>query len=283
MGVIDAHHHFWRVDRQPQAWRTGDHDAIARDFEPADLAGELAAAGVRGTVLVQSVDLPEENDRLLAYAHRTPYVRGVVAWAPLHDAERARRVLAGLYGRAPVCGVRCLIGRDDAGWLTAPDTLALFQELAAHGLTWDVVPVTAAQTRQVRAVAAAVPELRIVVDHLARPPLDGGAWRPWADRITALAGLPNTAVKLSVGIDVLTSLAGWSGEALLRPVGHALACFGAERAMLASNWPVVTLRRSYRGAWADLDGAVARAVAGCPAALVAVRGQSAARWYGLPS
>ena len=71
MTVIDAHHHFWRVAAQDQPWRDDSlHGAIARDYGPADLETEIAAAGVQGTVLIQSVDEPAENDRLVAYLPR---------------------------------------------------------------------------------------------------------------------------------------------------------------------------------------------------------------------
>lgn len=88
MITIDAHQHFWRTALQEQAWRNADHAALERDFLPEDLAPELAAAGVDGTVLLQSVDEHAENVRLAEYA-KEPTVAGVVAWIPIIKPKEA--------------------------------------------------------------------------------------------------------------------------------------------------------------------------------------------------
>jgi L-fuconolactonase len=240
--IVDAHQHY------------GPDTPVAGSFEPADLHGELRAAGIDATVLVQAADTAAENARLAAYAAATPTVAGVVAWLgePLPAAV----------------GVRRLVGREPLDWLDP----AHFAQLAERGLAWDIVAVTAEQVRAVCALADAVPGLRIVVDHLARPPLEGGRWEPWEDRVRELARRPNVAMKVSVGIDAL-QVWEWDARALARPVAHALDCFGPERLMLASNWPVVLLRASYARAWGDL----ALACGEDPRIL----GATAVRWYGL--
>ena len=253
--VIDAHHHYWGA-------ATAVHPGLARDYGPEDLRPLLHEAGIDATVLVEAEDSAQENRRLAAYAAATPTVAGVVAYAPLRKPD--------LDAIGDAVGVRCLVGEDplelDAG---------VFAELAARGLTWDIVSVTREQVDAVGALADAVPELRIVVDHLAAPPLAGGAWAPWIDALRALAARPNVALKLSVGIAVLTRMGSWDAGAVATAVGHALEHFGPERAMLASNWPVVLLRRGYADAWRDLRAAVP------PEARDAVLGGTAARWYGI--
>ncbi|TCO28405.1 L-fuconolactonase [Kribbella steppae] len=275
MTVIDAHHHFWRVDAQDQPWRDERHGAIARDYSPDDLATELAAAGVDQTVLVQSVDEPAENDRLRGYAAEAPYVGAVVGWLPLADpaAARAEWERSG----SGFNGVRCLVGRDPLEWLNKPDSVELFTELAAAGVSWDVVPVTAQQTDAVIALATAVPELRIVVDHLGRPPIDTGGWEPWGSQLGRLAECPRLGLKVSLGIDLLTTLPAWPQD-LDRYLTWAVQCFGANRLMLASNWPVVLLRASYDDAWSALRSAVERAVPSGDE-LAAVLGGTAANYY----
>ena len=248
---VDAHQHFWRVADQDQPWRTAHHAAIARDFTPEDLVAAAAPVGVTHTVLVESVDEPAENDRLAAFATH-PMVAGVVAWAPLSEPERARVELARLQ-LDRLSGVRCLVGRDPLDWLAEPDVLALMRELADRGVAWDVVPITGEQTQAVLALARAVPELRIVVDHLGRPPVEVGGWQPWAAQLRDLSGCPNVAVKLSVGLDVLTAWPQWSPAELRPYVGWLADCFGPQRLMLASNWPVVTLRSTYAQTWSDLE------------------------------
>jgi L-fuconolactonase len=271
--IVDAHHHFWQVAAQAQPWRDDRHDAIARDYTPEDLATELTAAGVDRTVLIQSVDEPAENNRLLQYAE-APYVGAVVGWLPLSDSKAARQEIERIGGLDKFSGVRCLVGRDPLEWLA--DSVDLFRELADAGVAWDVVPVTAAQTKAVLGLADAVPELRIAVDHLGRPPVDSGGWEPWAGLVRELAGCPRVGMKVSLGIDLLTELDAWPD--IRRCLAWVVECFGADRLMVASNWPVVLLRASYGQAWTNLRAALEEVVQDQDG-LAAVLGGTAADYY----
>jgi L-fuconolactonase len=276
--TIDAHQHFWRTAAQDQPWRTADHHGLERDYLPDDLVPMLRRSGVDRTVLMQSVDEPAENDRLAEFATHG-CVAGVVGWAPIGEPER---VLAEL-DRVPIrklCGVRCLIGKDPLQWLTQSPTVRMFEAIAARGLAWDVVPITAEQTRQVIELARLVPDLKIIVDHLGRPPLDTGGWNPWAENIAELAQSPAVALKVSVGIDALTAWSGWNASELERYVVHAVEQFGADRLLLGSNWPVVLLRTSYETAWADVRSLLFAQLTTAEER-AAVVGGTAARVYGL--
>jgi L-fuconolactonase len=234
---------------------------------------------VDATVLMQSVDEAAENDRLAAYAREASTVAGVVGWLPVQDPRAARRELDRA-GTQMWRGMRTLVGRDPLEWLGQPEVVGLFRDLAAQGLVWDVVPVTSEQVAAVLRLARAVPDLRLVVDHLARPPVDTGGWDPWARQVTELASCPGVALKVSVGVDVLTTWPAWRPEVLRPYVAHVLDHFGPTRLMLASNWPVVLLRTTYAEAWTDLSDAVVAAGAG-PADLAEVTGGTANRWYRL--
>jgi L-fuconolactonase len=269
MPIVDAHHHFWQTALQEQSWRDPAHTELERDFEAIDLAPLLKAANVDATVLIEHVDEPAENDRLAEYAS-TSFVAGVVAWLPLASPAEAMAELARIDGHSAVRGIRCLVGRDPLAWLTNPDTLEVMGALAERQWTWDVVVLDDTQAAQVCAVASQLPELRIVVDHLARPPLGSGTWETWTARLSRLAEHPNVALKVSVGLDVLTSWT-WSATELVPCVERAVETFGPGRCMLASNWPVVLMRRGYVETWTDLAAAVAHDAD--------VLGDTAARWY----
>jgi L-fuconolactonase len=278
--IVDAHHHFWRQGESHQAWRQpGQHDVLDRSFRPDDLRAEIHNAAVDRTVLIQSVNTTEENRRLLDYAEHVDYVAGVVSWLPLDDAGKAASMLGAMTG--PVRGIRCLIGRDRIDWLLQPSCLDILTELGQRGLAWDVVPVTTEQVRSLIAITEKVPALRIIIDHLGRPPVESGGWQPWADLMRELAAAATVAVKVSVGIDALTAWPEWSAEPLRRYVDWVYAHFGADRMMLASNWPVIELRSGYQRAWADLMNA-AQATGMSTQELHEVTGGTATRWYGLP-
>jgi L-fuconolactonase len=281
-GAVDSHHHFWRLEEAHHTWRGPEHAALERDFLPADLAAGMAAAGVASTVLVESADTAEENTRMLEHARATGFVAGIVAWLPVRDAGPGHAELSRLRGEPMVRGVRCLVGKDPLDWLDDPACRDLLAAVAECGLAWDVVPVTEQQRRAVRRAAEHLPDLRIVIDHMGRPPVGSPLDRSWAEQMAGLAAVPNVAVKVSVGIDVLTSWPGWDAGQLQDYVGHLAATFGPHRMMLASNWPVVELRRSYAPAWTDLDACLR--TAGLDAEeMAAVRAGTARAWYRLPA
>ena len=276
--TIDAHHHYWKTAAQDQPWRQDSHAGLARDFGPADLAPELALAGIQSTILVQSVDESAENDRLSEYA-RHPTVAGVVAWLPIADADSAFHELERM-DPYKVCGVRTLIAQDPLEWLLSEKTLTVFREISSRSLAWDVVPVTGAQISAVVRLAEAVPELRIVVDHLGRPPVESGQWEPWASNLQQLAACPGVAMKVSVGLDVLSKWDTWRAEDLLPYIQWAAENFGPSRLMLASNWPVVLLKTDYQRAWSDLHTAV-HSLFTQPEDVGRLKGGTATEWYSL--
>jgi L-fuconolactonase len=277
--VVDSHHHLWRLDQQDGPWLAPGHEAIAHDYTPADLEQELRRSGVDATVLVQAAESTDENDRVRDWSSSIPFVAGLVGWLPLADPPAARDELARIRG-PHLRGVRCLVGREPIERFEQRDSIALLSTLADEGLAWDIVVATPAQAESVIRIAQAVPALRVIVDHLARPPLETGAMEPWATYVRGLADCPNVALKLSVGIDVLPSWRAWAADELVPYVDRAAECFGPSRLMLASNWPVVLLRRSYEGAWSDVLAAARRAgIDG--AELDEVLGGTAVRWYGL--
>jgi L-fuconolactonase len=227
---------------------------------------------------MQSVDEPAENDRLADFAAH-PSVAGVVGWIPIKEPDSALSHLDRVR-IDKLSGLRCLIAKDPLDWLTKTPTLRMFEEIARRGLAWDVVPITDQQISQVIKLAHLVPGLKIVVDHLGRPPLDTGGLNPWAERVAELAQSPAVALKVSVGIDALTAWPAWRPAELDRYIAHAVEQFGADRLLLGSNWPVVLHRTSYASAWNDVRSLLFDRLA-TESERAAVVGGTAVRIYGL--
>lgn len=243
--VIDSHQHYWRIEDGDQEWRRTDQPDLARDYLPSHLMPELDSCGVGATVLVQSVNSDQENERILRIgADRRNRVGGVVAWMPLARDPDASR-LDQLFAHESVRGVRDLCGRANLSPLLDPARLRLLRKLAGQRLAWDVVPVGHAQRRVTEEIARAVPDLRIVVDHLGRPPLPERGWEPWASDMRRLAVLPQVRCKLSVGIDVLQAWESWSRPGLGPYLRWIVEAFGPDRVMWASNWPVSSCATTY--------------------------------------
>jgi L-fuconolactonase len=214
--------------------------------------------GIDGTVLVQTVSDEAETREFLEVAAATPFVRGVVGWVDLTspDVGDALDALASAPGGDRLVGIRHQVhDESDADWLRRDDVRRGLAAVAERGLAYDIL-VRARELPAATDTVAALPELRFVLDHLAKPTIAAGSDEAWARRMPALAALPNVSVKLS-GMITEADWAAWT-PADLRPfVDSVLAWFGPERTMFGSDWPVCLLAGAYLDVIDTLTDAVA--------------------------
>ncbi|MFE2100655.1 amidohydrolase family protein [Streptomyces sp. PTD9-10] len=245
--TVDAHHHVWDLSVRDQDWIRGPElQPLRRNFTLADLEPEARAAGVDRTVLVQTVTVPEETPELLALAAGHDLVAGVVGWADLTRPDLADELarLRELPGGAYLKGIRHQVqGEPDPQWLLRADVRRGLAAVADAGLVYDLV-VLPRQLPACADVAAYLPQLVFVLDHLGKPPIASGELEPWAAAVRALAGLPNTVAKLS-GLVTEADPASWATDDLRPYAETALEAFGPDRLMSGSDWPVCTLAATY--------------------------------------
>jgi L-fuconolactonase len=204
LNVIDSHHHFWWTNRHAYCWPAAATERLARDFTPDDLHPELARCGVEGTVLVQVLhQLDGETDECLDLARETGVVRGVVGWLPLIDPDATSGALQRLRARGNLVGVRHLISNEpDPRWLLQETVIESLERLAAAGLAFDAIPINTEQFESVLQLAEQLPSLKIVINHLGRPPLRKRAGSPGRRRSRAP---PSIAMSASSSPSVSTS------------------------------------------------------------------------------
>ncbi|MDT9592276.1 amidohydrolase family protein [Nocardioides zeae] len=275
--VLDAHQHFWQLGPGAYRWLTPEAGDLHADFGVADVEPHAAAAGVDDVVLVQADPTRADTDAMLAVADAWSRVVGVVGWAPLDDPGGLAAALEAYAADPRVVGLRHQIHDEpDPDWVVRPEVLAGLAEVAAAGLTYDVVAVLPRHLEHVPTLAARHPGLRIVVDHLAKPPVADKGWDPWAELLRQAAAHPNVTAKLS-GLD--TAAAPGYGVGDLAPyVEHALEVFGPERLMFGSDWPVSVLAGGYARWWEVVGELVAPLTED---EQVAVLGGSARGFYGI--
>lgn len=241
---IDAHQHYWNPERGDYGWLTPELAPLYRTFGPDDLAPLRERAGVSRTVVVQAAPTVDETRYLLDLASNEDSIAGIVGWVPMLDPD-APTLIAELAQKPKFKGIRPMLqDLPDDDWIANPALKPAVDALIAHDLAFDALIFT----RHVDALDTFIerfPQLRIVIDHGAKPPIrDGSAgWHAWAEGITRLAKHPHVHCKIS---GLATEAAqGWT-ETTLRPyVDHLLAAFGPKRLMWGSDWPVLNLNGDY--------------------------------------
>lgn len=242
---LDSHLHLWELADGQYSWLQPDHGVLYNTFTPEMAQRELRGAGVSQAILVQADDTAADTEAMLAAADAHDWIVGVVGWLPLEEPAKAAALLERWQENPKFAGVRTLIHDDPR-----PDVLELatvresVSLLARAGLPFDVPNAFPRHLRQVANLAAAMPDLLIVVDHLAKPPRGGTAeaLHLWESQLRAVSALPNTVAKVS---GLHTDAAEYSATALQQVWDVALDAFGPQRLMFGGDWPVSLLGGSF--------------------------------------
>lgn len=278
--VVDSHQHFWDPGRFDYFWMQGDAiKPIQRTFGPGDLAPLLRENGVDATVLVQALMSVDETRWFMETAAATPFVAGVVGWVDLLAPDVAD-VIAELRARPDgqtLVGVRHMVQDEpDPEWLSQPQVKRGLRALADAGLTYDLLlkpPQIAAATR----LCAEMPDVRFVVDHIAKPPIASGKIASWRDAMAPFAGMPHVSCKLS-GMITEADWKTWSPEDLKPFVQQTMEWFGEDRVMFGSDWPVCLLAGGYGQVVSALEQALGPV---SDEARAKIWGGNAIQFYGL--
>ena len=242
---IDAHHHLWEYSAVRYPWMTTEFASIRRRFGPEDLQPCLAECGVDRTIVVQTYSSLEETREFLEVAARTPFIAGVVGWVDLTDDRTAETILAlrGT-GERKLVGVRHQVHDEaDPAWLLKPHVQRGLTAVGQAGLAFDLL-VRPRELPRAYETVVRHPEMRFIIDHLAKPPIRAGGSSDWDTGMRRIAALPNVYCKLS-GLVTEADWRDWSVEQLRPYVDRALAWFGADRLIFGSDWPVCLVAASY--------------------------------------
>mgnify|MGYP001814765854 CR=1 FL=1 len=235
--IIDTHTHFYDPARpEGVPWPPKDNELLYRTVLPQAYKDVAIPEGITGTVVVEASNRLEDNQWILDLADQEPFVVGFVGHVEPGDDAFARH-LTRFAADPRFCGIRC-----GAGYFLEPPTarfLTDVQNLAERGLVLDVL-VRLAQLDNVIAVAKALPSLRIVVNHIAHMPIDGGSVaRNWQDAYRRLAAEPEIRMKVSALPEQCTVQPAPSTTEVYHPTLDVLwATFGEDRLIYGSNWPV---------------------------------------------
>ena len=273
--VVDSHHHFWEIDRFDYSWMS-EGSPLSTDYGPNDLEPLIKGAGVDYTVIVQAVSSPDEARWLLEMAEQHEFIAGVVGWVDLTDPE-VGYTLDELQRSKYFKGVRHIWeGEDDPGWIVNSGAIVGLKELVRRNLSFDFL-AKPANLPFIPQVMDQIPDLRAVVDHIAKPLIADHVVEPWLSDMRKVASINGMHCKIS-GMVTEADQQNWTIDDLRPYVHHVLGMFGADRLMFGSDWPVSTLASEYRTVAEVARGILASL---SPAAKADIFGGTATRFYRL--
>lgn len=241
--IIDGHQHFWQVGHFDYPWMSSEVEVLYRDYLPSTLEPILKESGVAQTVLVQASNSLAETYWLLSLAERHQFIAGVVGWVDLKDPEMEQE-LEVMTANPKFKGVRHLVESEPPDdWLVQANVLNGLRVLEKRRIPYDLL-VHTRHLKYVKTVAEACPNLRLVIDHMAKPPIASGEIADWASALKEVAAYSTISCKLS-GLVTEANWASWTTDDLRPYVERALEFFGPERMMFGSDWPVCLLASSY--------------------------------------
>ena len=262
--LIDAHHHLWDLSRGRHPWlrgRTekhfflGDYSPLKRDYMPADYRRDAAKHNVLQTVHCEAEwdrdDQVGETQWLIDIAKTSDALPGAIVAHAWFHTPNAEEIVARQASFPMVRGIRSkpvTSATPDTkpdrieGTMQDPAWLKGFALLEKYGLSWDLrVPMW--HLVEAAEVARQFPKTPIVLNHTGFPwDRSEQGLATWRQAMAAIASCPNVHLKVSeFGLRDQP----WDYAANRRIVRDAIAIFGIERCLFASNFPVAGLRVEY--------------------------------------
>jgi L-fuconolactonase len=272
---IDAHQHFWTLERTDYGWLTPGMGAIYRDFLPEELAPQLEKHNIEGCILVQAAPTIDETDYMLGLAGAHSFVKGVVGWVDF-ESDCALRDIARLAAHPKLVGLRPMIQDiPDDDWMLKPDLDAAFKALISEDLTFDALTFPR-HLKNLQVLLTRYPQMRVVIDHASKPQIRDRAFDVWSEDMAEIAADTDACCKIS-GL-VTEACKNWGVDDIRPYVDHLLQTFGPDRLIWGSDWPVLTLAADY-DRWVDTSNTLLDGLS--PAELEAIFGGTAARAYRL--
>jgi predicted TIM-barrel fold metal-dependent hydrolase len=246
MKIIDTHQHLWDLDLFKYSWLDGV-PSLRRSFRMEDYLKAGEGLGIEKSVHLEAdVDeayMLKETQHILALAGQDNPLEGVVACGrpeKPHFADYLDRIA----GHPKLKGVRRVLH-------TQPDDVgqsSLFAEnvrvLAAYGLSFDICVLARQLPIAIRLVLDC-PKVQFILDHCGVPNVKEQVFDPWRRNIQEASKLPNVVCKVS-GLVAYADPENWTPEDLRPYVEHVIECFGWDRVMFGSDWPVCTLAAPLR-------------------------------------
>lgn len=240
---IDSHQHYWKVNRRDYHWMSAAVPILCRDYLPSDLQPSLVRHGIDKTIVVQAAQTVAETDFLLDLAATIDSIAGVIGWLDMEAPDFIEQFER--YRRHPkFLGLRPMLQDfPDDRWILRPRVLSALEYVAKADVPFEFLTYPR-HLPFVLETLQAIPGLRAVIDHISKPEIRAGGLEPWKSSISQVARYSNLFCKLS-GMITEADHQHWSVDDLRPYVEHVIDCFGINRVMFGSDWPVCLQAGSY--------------------------------------
>ena len=246
--VIDTHLHLWDISHLSYPWLE-DVPQLNRSFSLDDYNKACGDLDVEKMIFMQCECMPsqykQEVEWVTGLARTEPRLQGIVSWAPLEKGEGVRPEIEALKANPLVKGIRRIIQFEpDLGFCLQPDFIKGVNMLTEYGLTFDIC-ISHIHNQSVIQFLGKCPGVPMILDHIGKPDIKNHLMDPWRDEIREIAKFPNVYCKLS-SLATEADHQNWTLDDLRPFVDHIIECFGIDRLIFASDWPVSTLAADLR-------------------------------------
>lgn len=277
--IVDTHVHLWHPKQLRYAWLK-QVPLLNRPFLLKDYSDAIGDLEVESMVFVQCDTHPDdglkETSWVTSLAAGDPRIRGIVAWAPLEVGNCVAAFIEKLAEESLVKGIRRLIQGESVDFCIQPNFIDGVKTLSRHGLSFDLCIYHPQLANAIRLVEQC-PDVQFILDHIGKPDIKNQLFEPWKQEIKVLADFPNVHCKIS-GVVTEADHKNWSLDNVKPYIDHVIACFGFDRVIYGSDWPVSTLATDYKR-WVETLQA---SVSGCsPEELRKLFHDNAVRFYKL--
>ena len=251
--MIDSHFHIWDIKQKYYKWLSPDLKELYRTFTFKDYENASLDLNVNSCIVVQAANNLNESIVLLEIANKTPMIKGVIAWFDF-ESNNALKDLELLYKYKNLKGIRPMLQDiSNVNWINNPKFDLIFKDLCKKDLIFEAL-IKQEHIDNIIIIAKKYPKLTVVINHLAKPVVDGdfesSYFFEWSRLIQELSLYKNVYCKFS---GILTECTKEYSYEIIEPyLNHILKCFSSRRIIWGSDWPVINLKSNYQK-WFNLS------------------------------
>ena len=244
--IVDTHVHLWHPKQLRYPWLT-EVPTLNRPYLLKDYIAASGALEIESIVFVQCDTHPDDGLKETAWvtslAAVAPRIQGIVAWAPLEEGAQVAPFVEKLAENRLVKGIRRLIQSESVDFCVQPNFVSGVKTLSRYGLSFDICIFHPQLANAIRLVEQC-PHVQFILDHIGKPDIKHQLFDPWKQEIETLAAFPNVHCKIS-GLVTEAALETWTPADLQPYIEHVITCFGFDRVIYGSDWPVSTQASDY--------------------------------------